>query len=76
LLTIALIPIVVKTSILQERNTEWETRQRKHKSDLLLASNKTNHHKNTRTPNLTWFDKSAFVHGEEGRNYIENREEK
>ena len=22
-----------------------------------------------------WFNKSAYVHGEEGRNFIENREE-
>ena len=40
--------------------------------DLPLASNKTNYHK---TQDLTVFDKSAYIHEEEGINYIENREE-
>jgi len=29
----------------------------------------------SKTPDLTWGDKSAYVHGEKERNFIENREE-
>jgi len=43
--------------------------------NIPLESNRDKSPHNMRTPDLTWFNKNAYVHGEEGRNYIENREE-
>jgi len=77
LLAITLIPIVVINYRYNKSETpSWQLGIRSESvEDVSLASNRDKSPHNKRTSDLTWFDKSAYVDREEGRNFIENREE-
>ena len=66
LLAIALIQIVVKRWYNKRETPSWR----------LGNGNRDKSPYNQRTLDLMWFDKRAYVHTEEGRNFIENREVK